>query len=59
MKPDHYALLAQIVFGSAEDLQRALESPERAEARVDLARFPAFGGRVFHQAVSSEEVFRA
>ena len=53
--PDRFCLLAQMVFDSEADLQTALGSPERAEAREDFARFPAFRGSVLHQAVESEQ----
>ena len=53
---DRFALVAQMIFDSAEDLDRALESEARAEARADFARFPSFTGSVYHQAANSEEV---
>jgi uncharacterized protein (TIGR02118 family) len=56
VKPDRFMLVAQMIFDSAEDLDRALASEARAEAREDFARFPRFEGAVFHQAVVSEEV---
>ena len=57
VKPDRFALLAQMVFASKADLDRALQSEARAAARDDFASFPPFHGLVFHQAVLSEEVF--
>jgi uncharacterized protein (TIGR02118 family) len=57
VRPDRFTLIAQMIFDTAEELQAALQSPERAEARRDFARFPAFHGTVFHQATQSEEVF--
>lgn len=52
-------LVAQLEFESQADLDRALLSPERLEARGDFERFPPFEGKVFHQAMSQEEVFRS
>ena len=45
-------------FESQADLDRALGSPERLEARRDFEAFPAFEGEVLHQAMNSEEVWR-
>jgi uncharacterized protein (TIGR02118 family) len=58
VNPDRFTLLAQMIFDSEEDLDRALQSEARAEARVDFAHFPQFEGVVYHQAVVSEEVFK-
>jgi uncharacterized protein (TIGR02118 family) len=55
--PDRFVLLAQMIFDTPDDLDRALQSPARAEARADFARFPPFAGAVYHQAVISEEVW--
>src|ERR671933_575852 len=41
-----------------EAMQRAFQSPERAEAREDFKRFPAFTGTVTHQAMASHEAWR-
>src|SRR5437870_3962796 len=57
VKPDCFALLAQMVFASPQDLDRALQSEARALARDDFGSFPPFHGMVFHQATESEEVF--
>ena len=51
-------LVAQLEFESQADLERALESPERAEARRDFESFPPYEGQVLHQAMSSQEVWR-
>jgi hypothetical protein len=51
-------LLAQLEFDSAEAMQRVFESPERAAAREDFKRFPAFTGTVTHQAMQSHEAWR-
>jgi len=57
VKPDRFVLVAQMEFGSQDDLDRALRSPARATAREDFRNFPPFHGSVFHQAALSEEVF--
>jgi uncharacterized protein (TIGR02118 family) len=51
-------LLVQLEFDSAEVLHAAFASPERAEARADMANFPPFEGRVTHQALASAEAWR-
>ncbi len=57
VKPDRFAFLAQMVFASQDDLDRALQSEARAQARDDFGSFPPFHGLVFHQATESIEVF--
>jgi uncharacterized protein (TIGR02118 family) len=52
-------LLAQLEFDSTESLDRALASPERAEARRDFERFPPFEGTVTHQAMQTTEAWRS
>ena len=52
-------LLAQMVFPSAEALDRALASEARKAARADFAHFPPVAGPVLHQAMQSETVFGA
>jgi uncharacterized protein (TIGR02118 family) len=56
---DRFALLVQLVFDTAEDLQRALDSEARAAAREHFAHFPVFHGPVRHQAVLSQDVYHA
>lgn len=56
VNPDRFMMMAQMIFDSAGDLDRALESEARAEARLDFAKFPRFEGNVYHQAVNSEEL---
>ena len=51
-------LVAQLEFESQADLDRALASPERLQARRDFEAFPAREGEVSHQAMKSEEVWR-
>jgi len=52
-------LLAQMEFDSVESLNRALASPQRAEARRDFERFPPFEGTVTHQAMQTVEARRS
>ena len=59
VRKGNFALLAQMVFDSAPDLQAALDSAARLEARNDFSHFPPFAGDVFHQAMASEEIFCA
>ena len=55
--PGNSMLLAQMTFASEADLQAALRSPARAEARDDFAKFPKFDGKVVHQALRAETIF--
>ena len=57
IRPDGTELLAQMTFDSAADLDRALASDARREARADFAHFPAFTGEVTHQAMSAKVIF--
>jgi uncharacterized protein (TIGR02118 family) len=57
VKPDRFLLIAQMIFDSAADLDRALQSQPRAAAREDFANFPHLEASVYHQAAFSEEVF--
>ena len=56
--PDDTMLLARMVFGSVDDLDRALVSEARARARDDFARMPAFAGDITHQAMRIETIGR-
>lgn len=56
IQPDRFSLLVQLVFDSVEDLEKAVASEARAEARRDFAQLPKFHGSVYHQAAISEEV---
>jgi len=58
VNPGGAVLLAQLEFESQSDLQAALNSPQRAEARLDFQKFPPFEGPVTHQAMTSDEVWR-
>jgi uncharacterized protein (TIGR02118 family) len=51
-------MIARFLFDSVADAGAALESPERALARADRDRFPAFAGSVRHQIVEVLEVPR-
>ena len=50
-------LLAQMQFDSAGDLDAALRSEIRREARDDFHRFPPFSGEVTHEAMIGKTVF--
>jgi hypothetical protein len=50
-------LLAQMTFDTPADLDAALRSPARQDARADFGRFPPFGGEVTHEALSAKVVF--
>ena len=50
-------LLAQMKFDNAGELDAALASAARREAREDFHRFPAFSGEVFHEAMIAKVVF--
>src|SRR5262245_7380457 len=50
-------LLAQMQFDSERDLDAALRSPVRLEAREDFRRFPPFVGDVTHEAMRETIVF--
>ena len=50
-------LLAQMQFDSASDLNAALRSQARAQARDDFQRFPQFCGEVTHEAMTGRVVF--
>jgi uncharacterized protein (TIGR02118 family) len=50
-------LLAQMQFDKASDLDAALRSPERRQARDDFQRFPPFSGEVTHEAMAAKVLF--
>ena len=50
-------LLAQMQFDSAGDLDAALRSEARRQARDDFQRFPSFSGEVTHEAMSAKIIF--
>ena len=57
IQPDTFAILVQMEFDSLADLEVAVRSEARAEARRDFGGMPAFQGVVYHTAALSEEVF--
>jgi uncharacterized protein (TIGR02118 family) len=57
VRPGETFLLAQMEFGSTDDLDAALRSEARREAREDFHRFPAFSGEVTHEAMIGKVVF--
>jgi len=58
VRQDGTAFLAQMMFDTPADLDRALQSDPRRAARDDFARFPAFDGDVTHQAMTATVIFR-
>jgi uncharacterized protein (TIGR02118 family) len=50
-------LLAQMQFDSAGDLDVALRSEARRQARDDFHRFPSFDGEVTHEAMTRKVIF--
>jgi uncharacterized protein (TIGR02118 family) len=50
-------LLAQMQFDSARDLDAALHSDARRQARDDFNRFPPFSGEVTHEAMIGKVLF--
>jgi uncharacterized protein (TIGR02118 family) len=50
-------LLAQMVFDSTGDLDAALRSPARRQARDDFHRFPPFDGEVTHEGMAGKVIF--
>ncbi len=56
VEPGGDLLLAEMVFDSIRDLDDALASNARSEARENFASFPAFRGTVSHQAMVAEEL---
>jgi uncharacterized protein (TIGR02118 family) len=50
-------LLAQMVFDTTSDLDAALRSPTRRQARDDFHQFPPFDGDVTHEAMIGKVIF--
>jgi uncharacterized protein (TIGR02118 family) len=50
-------LLAQMQFDSACDLEGALRSEARRQARDDFHRFPPFSGEATHEAMIARTIF--
>jgi hypothetical protein len=57
VRPGGTFLLAQMTFDTPADLDAALRSPARREARADFSRFPPFDGEVTHEAMVAKRVF--
>ena len=51
------ALLAQMQFDNAADLNAALRSEARRRARDDFHHFPPFDGEVTHEAMTGKIIF--
>lgn len=51
-----FFMITRLTFDSIEDLRQATQSEERARAREDMKKFPAFKGIVRRQAVEILEV---
>ena len=49
-------MIARFLFDSPVDARAALDSPERAVARADRDKFPAFKGTIRHQIVEVIEM---
>jgi uncharacterized protein (TIGR02118 family) len=49
--------LAQMAFDSLGDLDLALRSSARREARDDFHRFPPFDGEITHEAMHGKVIF--
>ena len=50
-------LLAQMQFDSIGDLDAALRSPARRQAREDFLQFPQFTGEITHEAMRGKVIF--
>src|SRR5438552_3301239 len=57
VRPAGTLLLAQMVFDTQADLDAALRSPARRDARDDFGRFPPFDGEVTHEAMTGKAIF--
>jgi uncharacterized protein (TIGR02118 family) len=58
VRKDDVFVLAELVFDSAEDLDRALHSETRQRSRADFMNFPPLeGGEIRHLAVQTETLF--
>ena len=55
VNPGGFTLIVQMQFASAKQLDVALGSMARDEARKDFEKFPPFDGEVWHQAMNMEE----
>ncbi len=57
VRPGETFLLAQMRFDGVGDLDAALRSAARRQARDDFHRFPPFSGEVTHEAMIGKPVF--
>ena len=57
VRPGGTFLLAQMQFDSAAELDAALHSHARRQARDDFLSFPPFEGEVTHEAMSGRIMF--
>ena len=57
VRPGETFLLAQMRFDSVRDLDAALRSAARRQARDDFHGFPPFSGEVTHEAMIGKPVF--
>ena len=57
MRPGGSFLLAQLHFDGVGDLDAALRSEARRQARADFYEFPPFSGEVTHEAMSGKVMF--
>ena len=51
-----FFMIVRLIFDTLEDLRKAITYKERERARADMQNFPAYHGRVRHQAVEIMEV---
>lgn len=54
IQPGNFVLIAQMLFNSVEELERALGSEARKRARQDFVEFLPFEGKIWHQAMRIE-----
>ena len=57
VRPGGTFLLAQMAFDTAGELDAALRSQARQQAREDFVHFPAFQGEVTHEAMRRRAIF--
>ncbi len=48
-----FLLVVEMVFSDIPSLERAISSPARQRAREDFDNFPAWDGKIWHQAMSN------
>ncbi len=56
VSPGGELMVAQMIFDTVEDLNRALASEARVRARDDFANLPGFTGEITHQAMQAETI---